>query len=149
MSFQTKRVRTKVYCYCKKCNGSLVDPRTKKRHIISKRINYEEPRPSDEIDDIEMDFNEIDDNAMEHDPPVTERDYNFLTKKLPINESEKSLIIKKEKFLIELSKIYYWMRMIMIRILMIEIPMKIPKTTKKTMTMRRSTLRHQILILMS
>ena len=49
-----------------------------------------------------MDFNEIDDNAMEHDPPVTERDYNFLTKKLPINESEKSLIIKKEKFLIEL-----------------------------------------------
>lgn len=96
MSFQTKRVRTKVYCYCKKCNGSLVDPRTKKRHI-SKRINYEEPRPSDEIDDIEMDFNEIDDNAMEHDPPVTERDYNFLTKKLPINESEKSLIIKKGK----------------------------------------------------
>src|SRR2546423_14965714 len=44
-----------------------------------------------------MDFNEIDDNAMEHDPPVTERAYNFLTKKLPINESEKSLIIKKGK----------------------------------------------------
>src|SRR5256885_17203511 len=41
------------------------------------------------------------------------------------------------------------MRMIMIRILMIEIPMKILKTTKKMMTMRRSTLRHQILILMS
>src|SRR5207249_1006930 len=72
MSFQTKRVRTKVYYYCKKCNGSLVDPRTKKRHI-SKRINYEEPRPFDEIDDIEMDFNEIDDNAMEHDPPVIKR----------------------------------------------------------------------------
>ena len=97
MSFQTKRVRTKVYCYCKKCNGSLVDPRTKKRHT-SKSINYEEPRPSDEIDDIEMDFNEIDDNAMEYDPPVTERDYNFLTKKMPINESEKSQIIKKGKF---------------------------------------------------
>src|SRR5947208_5819685 len=96
MSFQTKRVRTKVYCYCKKCNGSLVEPRTKKRHI-SKRINYEEPRPSDEIDDIKMDFNEIDDNVMEHDPPVTERDYNFLTKKLLINESEKSQIIKKGK----------------------------------------------------
>ena len=58
MSFQTKRVRIKVYCYCNKCNGSLVDPRTKKRHI-SKRINYEEPRPSDEIDDIEMDYNEL------------------------------------------------------------------------------------------
>src|SRR5213592_302643 len=135
MSFQTKRVRTKVYYYCKKCNGSLVDPRTKKRHI-SKRINYEEPRPSDKIDDIEMDFNEIDDNAMEHDPPVTERDYNFLTKKLPLNESEKSQIIKKEKFLIELLKIYYWMRIIMIRILMIEIPIKILKTMKKTMTIR-------------
>src|SRR6266496_2429468 len=148
MSFQTKRVRTKVYCYCKKCNSSLVDPRTKKRHI-SKRINYEEPRPSDEIDDIEMDFNEIDDNAMKHDPPVTEKDYNFLTKKLSINESEKSQIIKKGKFLIEFLKIYYWMRMIRIRILMIEIPMKIPKMMKKMMTMRRSTLRHQILILMS
>src|SRR5256714_2154090 len=68
-----------------------------KKRYISKRINYEKPRPSDEIDDIEMDFNEIDDNAMEHDPPVTERDYNFLTKKLPINELEKSLIIKKGK----------------------------------------------------
>src|SRR5438067_11361769 len=89
MSFQTKRVRTKVYCYCKKCNSSLVDPRTKKRYI-SKRINYEESRPSDEIDDIEMDFNEIDNNEMEYDLPVIERDYNFLTKKLPINESEKS-----------------------------------------------------------
>ena len=93
MSFQTQRVRTKVYCYCKKCNGSLVDPRTKKRYI-SKRINYKEPRPSDEIDDIEMDFNEIDDNAMEHDLPVTERDYNFLT---TINELIKSQIIKKGK----------------------------------------------------
>src|SRR5207249_10245045 len=76
--------------------SSLVDQRTKKRHI-SKRINYEESRPSDEIDDIEIDFNEIDDNAIEYDPPVTERDYNFLTKKLPINKSEKSQIIKKGK----------------------------------------------------
>src|SRR6185436_9825539 len=97
MSFQTKRVKTKVFYYCKKCNGSLVDSRMKKRHI-SKRINYEEPRPSDEIDDIEMDFNKIDDNTMEYDLLVTERDYNFLTKKLPINESEKSQIIKKGKF---------------------------------------------------
>src|ERR1044071_9466839 len=96
MSFQTKRIRTKVYCYCKKCNGSLVDPRMKKRHI-SKRINYEEPRPSDEINDIEMDFNEIVDNAMEYDFPVTKRDYNFLIKKLSINETEKFQIIKKGK----------------------------------------------------
>src|SRR6185437_7674316 len=114
-----------------------------------KRINYKEPRPSDEIDDIEMDFNEIDDNAMELDPPVTERDYNFLTKKLPINESEKSLIIKKGKISDRI-----------IENLLLDAddndkdsddrdPDEIPKTTKKMMTMRRSTLHHQILILMS
>src|SRR2546421_5211580 len=96
MSFQTKKVRTKVYCYCKKCNGSLVNQKMKKRHI-SKRINYEESRPSDEIDDIEMDFNEINDNVIEYDPPITKRDYNFLTKKLSINELKKSQIIKKGK----------------------------------------------------
>ena len=42
MSFQTKRVRTKVYCYCKKCNGSLVDPRTKK-DIYQKELIMKNP----------------------------------------------------------------------------------------------------------
>src|SRR5436190_4001925 len=28
----SKRIRTKVFCYCKKCNGALVDPRTKLKH---------------------------------------------------------------------------------------------------------------------
>src|SRR5437868_13951860 len=28
----SKRIRTKVFCYCKKCNGTLVDPRTKLKH---------------------------------------------------------------------------------------------------------------------
>src|SRR5436190_8392900 len=29
-----KRIRTKVFCYCKKCNGALVDPRTKLKHTL-------------------------------------------------------------------------------------------------------------------
>jgi hypothetical protein len=100
MSFaRSTRTRTKVQCFCVKCNGALVDPRTKKRHV-SKRINYgpsdeiddiemvgyNEPGPSDEIGDIEMGYNEF-----------PERNLIFLTKKLPINESEKSQIIKKGK----------------------------------------------------
>jgi len=38
------RTRTKVYCYCKKCNGSLVDPRTKIQHSL-KFKNYQEGEP--------------------------------------------------------------------------------------------------------
>ena len=30
----TKRNRSKVPCYCKKCNGKLVDPRTQQSHLI-------------------------------------------------------------------------------------------------------------------
>jgi len=36
----SKRIRTKVFCYCKKCNGALVDPRTKLKHT-SKYNNYQ------------------------------------------------------------------------------------------------------------
>src|SRR5437868_1648255 len=28
----TRKCRTKVQCFCSKCNGNLVDPRTKKAH---------------------------------------------------------------------------------------------------------------------
>ena len=28
----TRKRRTKVQCFCSKCNGNLVDPRTKKAH---------------------------------------------------------------------------------------------------------------------
>src|SRR5947207_10911067 len=28
----SKRIRTKVFCYCKMCNGTLVNPRTKLKH---------------------------------------------------------------------------------------------------------------------
>src|SRR6266487_2736784 len=84
MSFaKSTRTRMKVQCFCNKCNGALVNPRTKKRHM-SKRINYQEARPSglpDEMDDIEMEY------------PL----HIFLTKKLPINESAKSQFVKKGK----------------------------------------------------
>jgi len=60
----SKRTRTKVQCFCIKCNGTLVDPRTKKSHMSRRIINYQEVRPSwlpDEMDDIEMDDNGTDD----------------------------------------------------------------------------------------
>src|SRR5215207_9349511 len=83
----SKRTRTKVQCFCIKCNGTLVDPRTKKSHMSRRIINYQEVRPSwlpDEMDDIEMD-----DNEMEYPLHI------FLTKKLPINKSAKYQKIKK------------------------------------------------------
>src|SRR5436189_4967883 len=60
----SKRTRTKVQCFCIKCNGTLVDPRTKKSHMSRRIINYQEVGPSwlpDEMDDIEMDDNGTDD----------------------------------------------------------------------------------------
>src|SRR3989442_8026458 len=73
-----KRTRTKVQCFCIKCNGTLVDPRTKKSHMSRRIINYQEAEPSwlpdemddngtdDEMDDDnEMDGNEMDDNEMD------------------------------------------------------------------------------------
>src|SRR5215204_3275170 len=92
----SKRTRTKVQCFCIKCNGTLVDPRTKKSHMSRRIIDYQEAGPSwlpDEIDDIEMDDNgtddKMDDNAMEYPLHI------FLTKKLPINKSAKYQKVKK------------------------------------------------------
>jgi hypothetical protein len=34
MAFKTTRTRTKVHCFCKKCKGLLVDPRTKRKHSL-------------------------------------------------------------------------------------------------------------------
>ena len=34
------RNRIKVYCYCKICNGKLVDPRTKKNHELKYNNSY-------------------------------------------------------------------------------------------------------------
>ena len=118
----SKRTRTKVQCFCIKCNGTLVDPRTKKSHMSRRIINYQEAGPSwlpDEMDDIEMDDNgtddemdddnemdgnEMDDNEMDdNEMDDNEIDDNemeyplhiFLTKKLPINKSAKYQKVKK------------------------------------------------------
>jgi hypothetical protein len=114
------RKRTKVQCFCNKCNGALADPRAKIKHM-SRGINYQEVGLSelpDEMSNIEMDYDEKDydetdydetgDNEMEHEPlpeifseitgPLPERNYVFLTKKMPINESANSQFVKKGKF---------------------------------------------------
>jgi hypothetical protein len=118
MSFAKKtRTRTKVHCFCNKCNGALVDPRTRSKHTL-RSINSNEAGPSgllpddDEMGDNEMEINyqeadEMDDNAMEYEPlpellseitgPLPERNYIFLTKKMLINESENSQLVKKGK----------------------------------------------------
>src|SRR5215213_4928062 len=65
----SKRTRTKVQCFCIKCNGMLVDPRTKKSHMSRRIINYQEVGPfwlPDEMDDDnEMNGNKMDDNEMD------------------------------------------------------------------------------------
>src|SRR6266487_2112079 len=93
----SKRTRTKVQCFCIKCNGTLVDPRTKKSHMSRRIINYQEVGPSwlpDEMDDIEMDDNEMDDNEID-DNEMEYPLHIFLTKKLPINKSAKYQKVKK------------------------------------------------------
>ena len=53
------RTRTKVLCFCKKCNGLLVDPRTRSKHAtkytsVRININLEQeagPTPLPEIID--------------------------------------------------------------------------------------------------
>ena len=77
MSFANKiRTRTKVHCFCNKCNGALVDPKTRSKH---RSINYKEAGPSrllpddDEMGDNEIEINyqeadEMDYNAMEYEP---------------------------------------------------------------------------------
>ena len=111
------RTRTKVLCFCKKCNGSLVDPRTKSKHMSiythkenNPDNNYQDAGPSNvepttAYDNNEMDLDvkpitAYDNNEMDLDPltditdPLPdESKYHFLTKKLP----EKSQRGKKGK----------------------------------------------------
>jgi hypothetical protein len=107
MSFVKKtRTRTKVHCFCNNCKGALVDPRTKLRHKL-KTINIQDVGPSevsDEMYDTEINqADETNDNEMEYEPlPETleitgQRNYIFLTKKMPINKSAHSQIVKKGK----------------------------------------------------
>jgi hypothetical protein len=114
MSLANQSARTKVHCFCRKCKGTLVDPRTRNKHRLlygdagpsadfrSER-EYDNQGDNIEMDDIEMDNNETDFNEMECDPlpeitdPLPEIIYSFLTKKLPMHESEKFQRVKKGK----------------------------------------------------
>lgn len=132
----TTRTRTKVHCFCRKCNGKLVDPRMKNTHIMKSAGNYSGnnncqkagpsiTEPSDANDDNIMEYNQLhadddnvmgydllyaDDNVMEYnllpeitDPlpeviePFSERNYVFLTKKMPIHEPANFQMVKKGK----------------------------------------------------
>src|SRR3954447_5050563 len=104
----SKRIRTKVFYYCKKCNGVLVDPRTKLKHTSKYQpsiagpsravaepsgaepfsVNQSDAEPSDaepsdaEPSDTEpaINYDEMEWNPIER---LSERNNIFLTKKLP------------------------------------------------------------------
>ena len=112
----SKRIRTKVFCYCKKCNGELVDPRMKLKYTLRYQgaessiagpsravaesssaepfgVNQSDAEPSNaEPSDAESSDPEpaINYDEMEWDPieRLSERNNIFLTKKLP-HESAK------------------------------------------------------------
>ena len=102
----TTRTRTKVYCYCKICNGKLVDPRTKKSHELkynnsytnnNSGNNYQEAGNNlmecEPLPEINVPLSNITGQSPEVIEPLSERTYSFLTKKLPIHESEKSDLV--------------------------------------------------------
>lgn len=108
------RTRTKVNCFCIKCNGAFVDPRTKASHTLKYPQAQAGPSNSRLSDaktnemeiDIEMDneYNPLPETLPETLPeplpePLSKSNYIFLTKKLPIRESPK--ILKKGKLSVE------------------------------------------------
>ena len=96
MSFQTARTRTKVICFCKKCKGSLVDPRTKLDHKsrftvvknLSDSFNNSVNNAIDSNNQMECDLIvPIADVLL---PEImAERNYIFLTNKSLMLESKK------------------------------------------------------------
>src|ERR1051325_1553810 len=108
-----KRIRTKVFYYCKKCNGALVDPRTKLKHTTKYQssiagpssavaepsgVNQSDAEPSDaEPSDAEPSDAEpaINYDEMEWDPieRLSERNNIFLTKSYHTNRLK-----EKEKY---------------------------------------------------
>ena len=114
-SAKITRTRTFKICYCKKCDGrKLVDPRTKEEHESKYvRINFDinnyqeagpsDTGPSDTVPDTRPSADAFDNNfdvEMEYEPlpmitdPSSERNYCYLTKKLPVHKSAK---VKKGK----------------------------------------------------
>ena len=160
----SKRIRTKVFCYCKKCNGALVDPRTKLKHTSKYQssiagpsravaepsgaepfgVNQSDAEPSDaEPSDAEPSDAEpaINYDEMEWDPieRLSERNNIFLTKKLPHENRQK----EKEKYPLLFSKIFWMMKAIkMMTIIIIQIVKKrnIMMMMRRRRKRRRSTL---------
>ena len=115
----SKRIRTKVFCYCKKCNGTLVDPRTKLKYTSKYQssiagpsravaepsgaepfgVNQSDAEPSvAEPSDAKPSVAEPSDaepainyDEMEWDPieRLSERNNIFLTKKLPYESAKR------------------------------------------------------------
>src|SRR5437763_202031 len=113
-SAKIMRTRTFKICYCRKCDGcKLVDPRTKEKHESKYvRINFDinnyqeaEPSdtgPSDTVPDTRPSADANFDVEMKYKPlsiitdSSSERNYCYLTKKLPVYKSAK---VKKGKIL--------------------------------------------------
>src|SRR5438876_1205166 len=114
-SAKITRTRTFKIYYCRKCDGrKLVDSRTKEEYESKYvRINFDinnyqeaEPSdtgPSDTVPDTRPSADAFDNNSdveMEYEPllmitdPLSERNYCYLTKKLPVHKSAK---VKKGK----------------------------------------------------
>lgn len=117
--------RTKVHCYCKKCGGKLVDPRTRDSHRLKHKYadNYQETGPSNaepsyanknynyqqeaEPSNIGLSLPHAignndslpgnTDSLPEIIEPLFENNFSFLIKKMSIHESAKSQNIKKGK----------------------------------------------------
>ena len=102
----TTRTRTKVYCFCIKCNGKLVDPRTKSKHELKHKKcadnnfdnNYQEAGPSNAaVDNNVMECDPLPDQLPEVIEPLFERNCSFLTKKIPVYKLAKLQMIRKGK----------------------------------------------------
>src|SRR5947208_663976 len=59
MSVTTRNTRTKVYCFCKKCNGSLANPRTRNDH-------HEDYQKAGPFANFHSNNNNRDNNEMEY-----------------------------------------------------------------------------------
>jgi hypothetical protein len=86
----TRKRRTKVQCFCSKCNGNLVDPRTKRAHAKKEKSSTSEthssviPEAHEQKSTLESSISEIHSTAI---PPEE-------THRLPIISSETPVFIE-------------------------------------------------------
>ena len=104
------RTRTKVHCYCRKCGGRLVDPRTRDQHKLKYTYAINGPsniEPSNAMNNfVNDDYQEAGPSniepsyarppyAVSNNGPLFEKNFSFLTKRMPIDESAKTQKVKK------------------------------------------------------